>query len=137
MTIFANIWNRLESSQPASAQALCGTALAAVDQWGKCGRLDIGYLFTHLPEPAWGSLSRPSNSGQLEPFTNILPQSWSAVTAAYLRDVEALEDRFKKDGRRRPEKNKEKPPPPVKPPGGAADKHKAGGAGGAGANTKA
>ena len=38
--ILASLWNRLENRQFDAAQALTGAALAAVDQWGRSGRME-------------------------------------------------------------------------------------------------
>ena len=105
-TIFAHMWNKLEGGEPMQAQALCGAALAACDQWGRSNRLDTGYLWCHIPEPP-ASLSRSQPSSSLEPFTQMVPPMWTAATAAYLRDMELLENQLKKG----PHRPKDPPTP--------------------------
>ena len=98
-TIFAHLWNKMEAGEGMQAQALCGAALAACDQWGRSGRLDTGYLWCHVPEPP-STLTRTHPSSSLEPFTPLVPPVWTAATAAYLKDIEVVEGRLKKGPRR-------------------------------------
>ena len=102
MQMFCHVWNLLETNRPLAAQALVGTCLGAVDQWGRNGRLDVGFLYTHLPEPPAGCLTRAPQGSQLEPFSRLAPPSWAAGAAAYLRDMEVLDERLgQRPGRRR------------------------------------
>ena len=123
--ILAHVWNLLELERVAAAQALVGTSLAAVDQWGRTGRLDVGYLWTHLPEPPWGLLQRPAAQSPLTPFSTLASPAWAAMAAAYLRDMEALEERLgRREGRRRrgPRVGEEEQTPKVPPKPGRQPK---------------
>lgn len=92
--ILASVWNLLEAGDPAGGQALVGIALAAVDQWGMSGRMDVGYLWTHLPEPPWAILERGAHRQSLRPFSRLAAPMWVAASVAYLRDMETLQDRL-------------------------------------------
>ena len=84
----------LEAGDMQAAQAQVGLALAAVDQWGMTGRMDIGYLWTHLPEPPWALLERSGARQSLRPFSRLAAPIWVAASVAYLRDRETLQDRM-------------------------------------------
>ena len=58
------------------------------------GRLDLGYQWTHLPEPPWGVLQRPAHQGGLRPYTCLAESTWVAAMVVYLKDLEAMEDRM-------------------------------------------
>ena len=70
--------------------------------------MDVGYLWTHLPEPPWGSIMRTSSSSTMQPFTPLAPPSWAAMSAAYIRDMEVLEERLGKPRGQKPPKDAHK-----------------------------
>ena len=93
----------------------------------------MGYLWTHLPEPPYNIVCRPNVSGSLEPFSGLAPAQWAATSAAYIRDLDALEAHLTKP-RKTPQT---KPPKPDGKDGKTRDgKGKGGGAGGDGATGK-
>ncbi len=99
-TVLGAIWNHLELGQTDAAQALTATALAATDQWGITGDLEVGFLWTHLPEPPWALLQRGGGaSASSQPYTPLAPPRWVAATVAYLKDMDVLTQHL--DGRRR------------------------------------
>ena len=109
--ILASLWNHLELGQVDRAHALTGIALAAVDQWMISGRLDFGYLWTHLEEPPWNVIERGARTSQVRPYSRLAPATWVATTVAYLRDMDALRERMGPRGVR--------PYPPPAPQGDA------------------
>ena len=120
--ILASLWNHLELGQVDRAHALTGIALAAVDQWMISGRLDFGYLWTHLEEPPWNVIERGARTSQVRPYSRLAPATWVATTVAYLRDMDALRERMGTQGA----KAGAKAPPPADPAGaGAGDNPKA------------
>ena len=120
--ILASLWNHMELGQTEHAHALTGIALAAVDQWMISGRLDFGYLWTHLEEPPWNVIERGPRSSHVRPYSRLAPAAWVATTVAYLRDMDALRERMGPP----PAKATTKATPPTDPPGpGAGDPPKA------------
>ena len=82
--------------------------------------MDVGYLWTHLPDPPWASVTRTPMQSQLQPFTPLAPPSWAAMSAAYIRDMETLEERLGSQG------NRQRPKPDRKPKPGEETKNKDG-----------
>jgi len=114
--LMGSLWNLMEVGAHDEAHALLGLGLAAVEQWGLSGRLDLGYLWTHLPEPPWGVLQRPPQQISLRPYSRLAEPSWVAAMVAYLKDLEAMEDRLGGRGQRfHPGGHREKHPPPEDP----------------------
>ena len=56
--------------------------------------MEVGYLWTHLPDPPWASMSRTAVQSQLQPFSRLATPAWASMSAAYIRDMEVLEERL-------------------------------------------
>ena len=92
--ILGSIWNHLGLGETQHAHALTGVGLAALDQWGISNSLDMGYLWTHLPDPAWSLMQRSGPQRGLRPYSQLASPRWVAATVAYLRDLDAMEERM-------------------------------------------
>ena len=127
--LLAEIWNKLEVGEVAAAQALVGRGMAAVDQVSKGGSASMGFLWTHLPEPPWGIIDRPSRAEQ-RPYSALAPPSLVAASVAYLKDMDAMAERL---GRHPPRASGGggggKSEEPEKPKGAQKEKPKGGGRG--------
>ena len=62
------------------------------------GRWGLAWILTHLPEPPWARISHRAPNSTLKPFTRMLPPSWAAAAASYVRDMNALHELKKKSG---------------------------------------
>ena len=79
------------------AEATVLLCLAAIEQVTLDeGRWQVAWLFTHLPEPPWQRISRRPPQGALRPFTRLIPASWAAAAASYVRDMATLTELKKK-----------------------------------------
>ena len=66
----------------------------ALDQ----GQRGTAWLLTHLPEPPWARIAHRGPVGGLRPFTRMLPPSWAAAAASYVKDMATLQELKKKTG---------------------------------------
>ena len=99
--VLAHIWNHLELGETEAAHALTGIGLASVDQWSMTGRMDMGYLWTHLPEPPWNVVARRPDSQGLRLFSRLAEPAWVAASVAFLKDMDAMQERLGTVGRGR------------------------------------
>ena len=74
------------------------------------GKWGTAWLLTHLPEPPWARIAHKGPVGCLRPFTRMLPPSWAAAAASYVKDMSVLQELKKKGAA------------PVKGQGGGEDK---------------
>ena len=62
------------------------------------GRWGLAWILTHLPEPPWARIAHRAPNSALKPFTRLLPPSWAAAAASYVRDMNTLNELKKKSG---------------------------------------
>ena len=92
-SIFSQIWNLMEQGRMEEAQAMVGASLAAMDQWSISKTLDPGYLWLHVPEPAYGPQAHTATT-RLQPYSRLAPPKWAVAVSAYLSDMEKLTERL-------------------------------------------
>ena len=65
--------------------------LVAVEQIARDkGDVRVGWLLTHLPDPPWSRLLRPSQRGSHQDFAMLSSPEWVAAAMAYVKDVNAV-----------------------------------------------
>ena len=90
--IFARLWNLMEQGKTMEAHAVIGSSLAAMDQWSISKTVDPGYLWLHLPEPAYGAQAHVAN--RMQPYSRLAPPKWAVAVSAYLSDMEKLQEKL-------------------------------------------
>ena len=87
---------RWEEAEDAVAKLLVAAEQAAHDN----STFTLAWPLTHLPEPPWHRLQRGGRPED-RPFGRLADPVWVAAAIAYMRDVAALQELRKKQGRDR------------------------------------
>ena len=82
------------------SDALALLLMAAIEQVTLDeGRWALGWLYTHLPQPPWSRISHKPAHDPLRPHPKMLPESWAAAAAGYVKEMSTLTELRKKNSK--------------------------------------
>jgi hypothetical protein len=56
------------------------------------GKIDFGWVLSHLPDPPWNRLLRPGQHGSHDHFALLSDPAWVAAAIGYLKDAQSLQE---------------------------------------------
>ncbi len=98
--ISAALWRAREEQNSARADLLISLLPLFIDQVARDGgRCQHAFLYTGLPEPAWGRIALNRGTPWDQPYSPLADHRWVAAQTAFMADVEAMDQRLRALGR--------------------------------------
>jgi hypothetical protein len=94
--IAAALWRAREERNSARVDLLISLLPLFLDQVARDGgRCQHAYLYTGLPEPAWGRIALNRATPWDQPFSPLADHRWVAAQTAFMADIEAMDQRLR------------------------------------------
>ena len=87
----ARAFDEHTTGQHVQARDTLAKLLVAIEQIARdSGDVRMGWLLTHLPDPPWSRLLKPTQRGAHQDFAMLSSPEWVAAAMAYVKDVSAV-----------------------------------------------
>ena len=87
----ARAFDEQSAGQHLQARDTLAWLLVAMEQMARDkGEIRLAWLLTHLPDPPWSRLLRPTQRGARQDFAMLSSLEWVAAGMAYVKDVNAV-----------------------------------------------
>ena len=94
--IAAALWRAREEQNASRVDLLISLLPLFLDQVARDGgRCQHAFLYTGLPEPAWGRVALNRATPWDQPFSPLADHRWVAAQTAFLSDIESMEQRLR------------------------------------------
>jgi hypothetical protein len=98
--ISAALWRAREEQNSARVDLLISLLPLFLDQVARDGgRCQHAFLYTGLPEPAWGRIALNRGTPWDQPYSPLADHRWVAAQTAFMADVEAMDQRLRALGK--------------------------------------
>ncbi len=98
--ISAALWRAREEQNSARVDLLISLLPLFLDQMARHGgRCQHAFLYTGLPEPAWGRIALNRGTPWDQPYSPLADHRWVAAQTAFMADVEAMDQRLRALGK--------------------------------------